>query len=613
MDFLHALTSRPSPLMERSLLMPTSTHSLHDPLAEMSTNRASQPGSHSITFIDSSAPDYEFLASSVRAGTEVYVLDAAQDAIAQITQVLSGRSGISSLNIVSHGEVGSIDFASLRLDQQGLDRYASTLQTWSNALTQDADIVLYGCDIAQGLQGETFVRQLSVLTGADVAASNDLTGSAQLGGDWELEFSTGSIETGSLYEPWAQAAYNHVLATFAVINTNDSGAGSLRQAILDANTLAGADEIIFQLGGGAQTITLTSGQLDIAGDLTITGTGRNNLTISGNNASRMFQINSGINATLTGLTIADGTAFTGGGLQNQGKLEIRNSTFKNNSSVNGSAIANGLFSGDNSAVTLTVDNVLFTENQGGLGGALNNFATATVRRSTFSNNTSSESGGIFNQGSGTLLVERSTFSNNSAGAGGGIRSNGNLTVRNSTFSNNQVSSTGGGIAVTSSAATTVVEGSTFSGNSAETGGGLYNFGTLTLSNSTFTTNTATRGGGFFNQGRTTTVSYSRFTNNTATGDGGGIYNQSFAPDGILKLEFSQVDNNTAANGGGIFNAAGNTVRVKASRIRQNLLADPTVGVGADLNGTFISEGGNQIGDALGSTGFLNRRLGDRVS
>src|SRR5438067_13661342 len=78
-------------------------------------------------------------------------------------------------------------------------------------------------------------------------------------------------------------------ATFTVGNTSDSGAGSLRQAILDANGAAGADTILFG-SGVTGTITLTSGQLSITGDLTITGPGANRLTVSGNNASRVFQI-----------------------------------------------------------------------------------------------------------------------------------------------------------------------------------------------------------------------------------------------------------------------------------------------------------------------------------
>jgi predicted outer membrane repeat protein len=564
----------------------------------------------SITFIDTSAPDYEFLRQGVQPGTEVHLLDATQDAIAQITRTLAGRSGISSLNIVSHGDMGSIDFASLRLNQANINQYSSDFSTWAAALTADADILLYGCDIAASMKGETFVQQLSQLTGADIAASDDLTGSAKLGGDWTLEFSTGKIETADVFQPWAQAAYEHVLATFAVTNTNDSGAGSLRQAILNANQFAGADEIVFKLSGsGMKTIALTSGQLEISDQLFISGLGRNKLTISGNNISRVFQVNSGVSVTMRGLTIADGQNDVGGGIRNAGRLEIRDSAFRNNNGANGGAIGNGIFAGDNTAISLTLDNVQFTNNSGSLGGAINNLATATIRRSTFSNNVSSDWGGaVLNQGSATMRVERSTFTENSSFIGGGIANNGQMTVRNSTFRNNQATS-GGGIGTAFSGANTIVEDSTFSGNTATRGGGIYNFGTLTVNDSNFTSNTAsTHGGGIYTD-RIAIVSYSSFKSNTAAENGGGIYNAAqFFSTSELTLEFSTLENNQAANGGGVFNGAGGTARVKESQIRRNTA---TI-AGPDLNGVFISEGGNEIGNATGSTGFVNGLLSDRI-
>ena len=94
-------------------------------------------------------------------------------------------------------------------------------------------------------------------------------------------------------------------ATFTVSNTSDSGAGSLRQAILGANAAPGADEITFaQLHG---TITLTSGQLDITDDLTIAGPGAKELAVSGNDSSRVFDVEgSTTSVTITGVTVTHG-------------------------------------------------------------------------------------------------------------------------------------------------------------------------------------------------------------------------------------------------------------------------------------------------------------------
>ena len=98
--------------------------------------------------------------------------------------------------------------------------------------------------------------------------------------------------------------------TIMVTNTDDSGAGSLRQAIADAGI---GDEITFA-GTVTGTITLTSGRLDINKNLTITGPGADVLTISGNNASRVFSISHGVEVTISGLTIANGDADWGGGI-----------------------------------------------------------------------------------------------------------------------------------------------------------------------------------------------------------------------------------------------------------------------------------------------------------
>ncbi len=108
-------------------------------------------------------------------------------------------------------------------------------------------------------------------------------------------------------------------ATFTVTNTADTGAGSLRQAVLDANTTAGSDTIVFDSSfNTARTITLaTVITIDPAtGDtLTITGPGANLLTVSGNNITRHFINSSGDTASISGMTL---TAGNGGAIQNNG-------------------------------------------------------------------------------------------------------------------------------------------------------------------------------------------------------------------------------------------------------------------------------------------------------
>ncbi|MCY7273331.1 MAG: DUF4347 domain-containing protein [Phormidesmis sp. CAN_BIN44] len=164
--------------------------------------------SSSLLFVDSSVSDYKALVAGSAPGTEVHVLNSNENAVTQITNTLLGRGGISSLHIVSHGEAGGLDFGSNALNLTDLPQYAAQLKTWSKALTNDADILLYGCTVAAGEVGQMFVKNISQLTGADIAASNNLTGKD---GDWNLEVTTGNIESSLVFDSSVTAAYAYDL------------------------------------------------------------------------------------------------------------------------------------------------------------------------------------------------------------------------------------------------------------------------------------------------------------------------------------------------------------------------------------------------------------------
>ncbi len=170
-----------------------------------------QSRSASLLFIDQSVPDYQILAAAAVPGTEIHLLNSAQDAISQITQTLLGRTGISSLSIVSHGAPGNLEFGQSWLNAAGLQSHASQIQSWSQSLTKNADILLYGCDVAQGSQGEQFVNLLSQLSGAAVAASTNVTGNPAEHGDWTLEFHTGEIEATLPFQATGLQAYHDTL------------------------------------------------------------------------------------------------------------------------------------------------------------------------------------------------------------------------------------------------------------------------------------------------------------------------------------------------------------------------------------------------------------------
>jgi hypothetical protein len=221
-------------------------------------------------------------------------------------------------------------------------------------------------------------------------------------------------------------------ATFNVTTLADSGAGSLRQAILDANSPAypGADTITFSVTG---TITLGGTQLPaINENLTITGPGAANLTIDANHLSRVLKVAFLVTVDLSGLTLANGHGDDGGGIENLGTLTVSNSTLSANS-----AASHG--GGIHNAGALTVRNSTLSGNHtDGTGGAIMNdpTCTLTVSNSTLSGNSSADSGGGIDNAQGTVTVSNSTLSGNSVPyVGGGIFNDGTLTVNNSIVAN----------------------------------------------------------------------------------------------------------------------------------------------------------------------------------
>jgi hypothetical protein len=277
---------------------------------------------------------------------------------------------------------------------------------------------------------------------------------------------------------------------FSVSNLNDSGTGSLRQAILDANATSGADTITFAVDGSIILSSTLPNLTDAAG-LTIDGTGRS-ITVSGNNAVQVIIVEAGTQLNLRHLTVAngivDGFIGDGGGIENFGTLAVTDCTFSGNWATSV-----------------------------GVGGGIHNAGILIVTGSIFSGNSAFFGGGIYNEGA--LTVTHSRFSGNSALDGGGITSGGEFTVTNSTFSGNTAESSGGGIAGSSGG---IVSNSTFSGNNATRGGGIFTIGTVV--NSTFSGNASGGGGAIF---EVDTVINSTFYGNSARfgndfGIGGGI-------------------------------------------------------------------------------------------
>jgi hypothetical protein len=308
-----------------------------------------------------------------------------------------------------------------------------------------------------------------------------------------------------------------LLSTFTVMNTDDGGPGSLRQAILDSNAQHGADTITFDTTAFAtpQTITLTSGQLELSdttGATTITGAAAG-VTVSAGGASRVFQVDGGVTASMSGLTITGGSANNGGGLANNGG-------------------------------NLTLTDCTVSGNAAGNSG-----------------------GGVYTNGGGTTTLTNGTVSDNSASYGGGVSSNygRTLTLTDCTVIGNSASggpySNGAGVDVSRGGTATLTD-CTITGNSAGSAAGMMNFySTATLTNCTITGNSADGGGshwsfagnagGLANYGGTTTLTDCTVTGNSADHfkNGGGLNNNR----GTITLNDCTISGNSAFFGGGVMN------------------------------------------------------------
>ncbi|MBX9582470.1 MAG: right-handed parallel beta-helix repeat-containing protein [Gemmataceae bacterium] len=366
-------------------------------------------------------------------------------------------------------------------------------------------------------------------------------------------------------------------ATFTVRNANDAGAGSLRQAVLDANATDAADRIEFDTAFFATPRTVTlAGELAVTRDVTIAGPGADRLTVSGNDAARVFNVDDGNGAAdrtvrIEGLTVTRGrTAGDGGGVRNAESLTVADALVSASAAgFNGGGIANDFFA----ATTLTHSEV--TGNSAGYRG-----------------------GGVFNIMTATLTVTGATVSLYTVGYGdgGGVYNGGTLTLTESDLTSN-VATTGGGL---SNAGDATVRRVTVFGNSSWSGGGVYNGSSLTLTDSTVTANVVylNAGGGVYNAGTALLAGVTVVRNSAGTG--GGVYNFSRLTLANCVVADATGGGDLSAPGGGLTLTGVNLVEDGSVVGAGVLNVDPLLGPLADNGGptqTHLPAAGSPVIDA----------------
>ncbi|NJN23914.1 MAG: DUF4347 domain-containing protein, partial [Acaryochloridaceae cyanobacterium RL_2_7] len=241
---------------------------------------------HELVFIDTSIHDVQALMDGVRDGMGIYLLENSQDGIAQISEVLSQYRDLDAIHLVSHGGDGQLQLGSTNLSHENIDAFGLEIQAWSNSLSNDADILLYGCEVAQNDDG--FIQRLANLSGADVAASNDLTGHRTLGGDWALEVTSGQIEAAIAFDSSTLNTYHSVFAISPTLSsdsvsfTGDATDETLYLQINDTGLLAySVDGANFSTDLSTESGTQTLASSDIAEINISLGAGNDTLSVDG--------------------------------------------------------------------------------------------------------------------------------------------------------------------------------------------------------------------------------------------------------------------------------------------------------------------------------------------
>ncbi len=258
-----------------------------------------------VVFIDTGLPDYQTLIDGLPDGMEVVLVSPDQDGIQIMAEWAETHSDYTAFHVLGHGSEGAQQLGSATLSADSISQYQEPLSQIGSSLTEDGDILLYGCHVAANEAGVDFIGKLAQATNADIAASNDLTGAADKGGDWVLEFNSGLIEQKQLQ--FENLNYEYVLTPVdqnfdgtnigdkgtqsytldgIIFTTNDSSGLNI-SIVNDGNIASGGDLALAYRSSGVNTTTLNTfktsddSEFKLNSFVISTGLGDTNVTIKG--------------------------------------------------------------------------------------------------------------------------------------------------------------------------------------------------------------------------------------------------------------------------------------------------------------------------------------------
>ncbi|MEM8639002.1 MAG: DUF4347 domain-containing protein [Cyanobacteria bacterium P01_G01_bin.54] len=573
-------------------------------------------GTNTLSVIDSRADNPYFLLYGGAQGTITRIINRDEDGIevisTELAEIAEQGDQLDAVSITAEGHEGNFWLGNAWITRESVQDYQAQLATWGQALTESADLLLYSCFTALGDTGAALMNSLANLTGADVAASVNATGSANYEGDWVLESSTGSIEAGNPFDSETIENWEGKLATLTVTNLNNTGEGSLRDRI--QNNASFGDLITFNVSGTINISGTTSG---VDGDITLntnqlTIDGNSNITLDGNGNSRVFDIGNAVSElTLQNITLQNGSAGGDGGAIRKDRanayiqMNLINVTGRNNvASSDGGFMQLGTSHVNIINSTITGNSV--TGNKGGAFDIEDN-GSFYINNSTISNNSAPSRGSIaYLDESVTLIINNSVITGNTTGDDGAwyVDEDAYVRVNNSVIFNNSATREGGFLWA-DDFSDIVITNSTISGNSARDGGAIhaddFDSTNVTVINSTLSNNYATQEGGaiFIGSNGVVNVINSTLSGNSVGQEGGAIYGDN---DVIVNITNSTLSGNSAGREGGAIyvDDLGSIVNVINSTISGNTSATNGGGIYADrapvnlINSTvaFNSAGGD---------------------
>ena len=184
-----------------------------------------------LVIVDTSVEGYQQLVDDILSNSsgrniEVAYIESGSNGIQQITEAVAQRSNLSAIHLITHGDDGQLAIGDTLLTQDSLAQYSDEIAAWRTSLSDGADFLIYGCNVAESESGEAFVNELSDLLDADIAASNDVTGHDSLQGDWQFEYQVGQIDSNVVFSVEILENWNHSLEGVDA-SSADGAAGSI--------------------------------------------------------------------------------------------------------------------------------------------------------------------------------------------------------------------------------------------------------------------------------------------------------------------------------------------------------------------------------------------------